>query len=137
MDMIRCPHCKARQIFTGEVPKHVVIIMPCPVCHELMILFQGKLVGLNRAVIEHGSRTERVGHLAQIINQFIEAGLFPAGRLEVPDEATDPFAAAEQDDAPGRAPAPGVPITRQEVERFVKVELRHLDNADYFREHFG
>jgi len=134
MDMTRCPHCNASRILTAEVPKHVVIIMPCPVCHELVILFQGKAVGLNRAVIEHGSRAERVGHLAQIINQFIEAGIFPEGPLE---DATGPFAAAEQDDAPVRTPAQGARITRQEVERFVKVELRHLDNANYFREHFG
>jgi len=134
MSMTRCPHCNARRIPTAEVPKHVVIIMPCPVCRELVILFQDKVVGLDRAVIEHGSRAERVGHLAQIINQFIEAGMFPEGSLE---SATGPFTAADQDDAPGRTPAPGEPITRQEVERFVRVELRHLDNADYFREHFG
>jgi len=114
-----------------------VIILPCPVCHELVILFQGKAVALSRTIIERGSRAERVGHLAEIINRFIEAGVFPTGHLEALQDAADTFAIAGEEDAPEDAASPGVPITEDEVERFVKVDLRHLDNADYFRKHFG
>lgn len=140
LHMVMCPHCKAHQIFTARVPKDVVVVMPCPACREWVVLFRDKVIAISRRIIEHGSAEERKAHLADVIGEFLDAGVF-AQEAEYFHEASE----GSPDSAPSARPArpnprfaaPITPITQEELDRFVKIELRRLDNAEYFKKHFG
>lgn len=139
MDMVVCPHCKSHRIITSRVPKDVVAVMPCPSCHELAVLFRNKIIPINRRILEEGTKEERSQHLAQVITEFLEAGILPfqdgsAGfesAIEVPPEG--------EEDASDLDPElqSMEPISDKELEKFARVDLKCLDDAAYFRRHFG
>lgn len=134
MDMVVCPHCKTHRIVTSNVPKDVIVVMPCPACHELTVFFRNRVIALNRRVIERGTFNERKNHLAEVIAEFLEAGILPLMGEEPLEAGLD---------AAGGAPVPPRRrrsrdlITEEEVERFTRIELKRLDNPTYFRRHFG
>ncbi len=138
MKVVVCPHCAKRRIVADRVPKDVVVVVPCPSCQELVVLFREKVIGLNREVIEHGSFDERKAHIAEIIAQFLEPGLFPFGGLELPpprtnesdDDLSDFEEEIELEDFRSDE------ITQSEVDRFVKIELQRIDDPVYFKKHF-
>lgn len=133
--MIYCPHCKEHPIKTAKVPKDVVAVMPCPACNGWVVLFRERAIGVDRRIIEQGSREERRDHLAEVIGEFLDAGILgvKGGGADETAESTPPWESDTLD-----SPVPdGPPITREEVDQFVGVELRHLDNAEYFRKHIG
>lgn len=141
MDLIACPHCKSRRIVARKVPKEVVVVMACPSCNELLVLFRKKVVALDRNVLEEGTMDERKQHLASVIAEFIDESMFKGGPLF---EAMDPrelfsndaidFRDEGEDDDDGEEEAP---ISDREVEKFLEVELHRLDDASYFRKYFG
>ena len=128
MNKLRCPHCNARKMFRPRIPQDVVAVMPCPSCHQLAVMFRDVVIPLDRKVIENGTNDERAQHFAKVIAAFLDAGIMPfqtGGNLPMPDigEAYD---AQDQGE-----------ITEGEVENFVKVDLKALDDPSYFRKHFG
>lgn len=160
MKVVSCPHCGSQRIVIAKVPKDVVVVQPCPVCHEFVVLFRRKVIALNRAILEKGTFDERKAHIAEIIAEFLEPDLFAS---ESGEEAASPFdglfrqMAEAEDGAPGDAgdEAAGEAdeaaedgafdddeedeegISEEEVDRFVRVELKKLDDPRYFRKHFG
>ena len=44
MYTVVCPHCKSHQVLTTKVRRDVVVVMPCPSCHEWVILFRDKVI---------------------------------------------------------------------------------------------
>lgn len=144
MDMVVCPHCKSHRIITSRVPKDVVAVMPCPNCHELAVLFRDKIIPINRHILEEGTRDERTQHLAQVITEFLEAGILPF------QEGTLGYSSSDDDtedgeDSVGPDSVEGVPealqsmdpISDKELEKFARVDLKCLDDSAYFRRHFG
>lgn len=153
MQTVDCPHCKAQRIITSSTPKDVVVVMQCPACHELVVLFRGKAIALNRRIIEQGTIDERKAHLAEVIVEFLEAGDFlqslREGRTASPlgadhflygdaDEADAPAVSADAGEAVARAQLkrPG-PITSEEIDHFLQMELKGIGDASYFKKHFG
>ncbi len=140
MNMVVCPHCKSHRIVTSKVPKEVVVVMDCPACHELSVLYRNGVIPLDKRVLEGGSFEERKTHLAGVIARFLEAGPFPfsseAG--EAPEEALD-------ERGPAKEAAPDAdkegefvpPISDEEFQKFVRIDLKCVDNSAYFRRHFG
>lgn len=140
MDMVVCPHCKSNRIITSRVPKDVVAVMPCPNCHELAVLFRDKIIPINRRILEEGSREERTQHLAQVITEFLEAGILPfhEGGSDSGFDSGD----FDGDEAMEQPLVEGVhadldPISDKEAEKFTRVDLKCLDDATYFKRHFG
>lgn len=139
MDMVVCPHCKARRIITARVPKDVVAVMPCPSCHELAVLFRDKIIPINRHILEEGTKEERTQHLAQVITEFLEAGILPF------QEGDSGFTPREEDGLEESESHPELPeglnamdpISDKELEKFARVDLKCLDDAAYFKRHFG
>jgi ribosomal protein S27E len=139
MNLVVCPHCGNRRIVFSKVPKDVVVVLPCPSCHQLVVLFRGQVIAVNREIIEEGSFEDKKNHIAEIIAKFLEAGVFrneisgmdadegpvgfDAGRFAGRDQ---PEQGSEED-----------PITQEEFDRFSKIELKRIDEASYFRKHFG
>lgn len=138
MDMVVCPHCKSHRIITSRVPKDVVAVMPCPNCHELAVLFREKIIPINRRILEEGSKEERTQHLAHVITEFLEAGILPFQDGE-PDFSSEDDAEdlAPEIDGASEELQPMDPISDKEQEKFTRVDLKCLDDAAYFKRHFG
>ena len=133
--MIYCPHCKEHRIKTSKVPKDVVAVMPCPACNEWVVLFRERAIGVSRRIIEKGTREERRAHLADVVGEFLDAGMLSMKRADL-DEPAEAMTEWDSDTLDPESPD-GPPISREEVDQFVRVELRHLDDAEYFHKHFG
>jgi hypothetical protein len=125
---------------TSKVPKNAVVVMPCPACGELTVLFREKAIALDRHILEKGTTAERTTHLAQVINEFLESGLFP---LDGPTsiETTRRPRPRRRRFIPPRdiAPEPegDVAISQDEFDRFIQHDLHRIDDPAYFRRHFG
>jgi hypothetical protein len=137
MATVVCPHCKTQRIATGRVPRDVVVVMPCPACHELSILFRSRVIPVSRRIIEKGSKKERIEHLANIIEAFLDAGILPFDG----EDASKGFAERPRPRRPRRQPVEeeegSAPITDQEFDQFVKIDLDALDDPAYFRKYFN
>lgn len=139
MSPLLCPHCKASHIVKTRLHPDVIVVMPCPACSELSVLFRGRAIPLNRTVLESGTLDERKTHLAEVIAEFLESGFSLIDELR-PREMSD--------EPPGRigADEPAMewdgefadlhPISEEEFQKFVRVDLKCLDNSDYFYRHF-
>ena len=142
-----CPHCGKQRLATARVPKDVVVVLPCPSCHEWVVMFRGKAIALSREIIVNGSFEEKKDHIAEIIAEFLEPGMFPSSVQELEDfangfaqqqEEGEDEAGEEPDEqeAEGDEPAEH-PISQRELDDFVRVELDLIDDPSYFRRHFG
>jgi hypothetical protein len=145
MNMLVCPHCKAHRIVTSRVPQDVVVVMPCPACGELNVLYRNKAIALNRRILESGSFDERKDHLAQVIAEFLDTGIlngeWPSGfgldSGEPAEESANGF--EEERPRPRRIPRRrgARPISDAELDHFIKKDLKQLDDPDLFRQIFG
>ena len=137
MDMLVCPHCKKHRIVTSRIPSDMVVVLPCPSCHELSVVYRNHVIPISRRIIERGSFEERKTHLAEVIAEFLEAGIFPTGG----DACGD--ACAKDSDMPAAAEdavetdIEFKPISPEEMEKFARIDLKCIDNTAYFRRHFG
>jgi hypothetical protein len=147
--MIVCPHCRKHKIFSSKVPKDMIVVMPCPACNELVVLFQNRVLAVSRKILEHGTFEERKMHFAELIAQFFEQGL---SFEQMAQEAAE--SAAEESEMPMEnrmefgellrrafhrhgGPVRVGPITQEELDQFVRVELRRMDDPDYFRKNLN
>lgn len=143
MKIVPCPHCGHKRIVTSIFPRDMVVVLPCPACRQLVVLFRKTAVGLNRDIIESGSFEQRKGHIADVIAKFLEAGILPIGE-ELEDDLEPPHGFG-RDDNRDYNDEPAFddevkhmkPITEREVERFVRLELDRIDDAAYFKKYFG
>ena len=99
---------------------------------------------MNRRIIESGTFDERKEHLADVIAQFLEAGLLSfdsksAGSDGAAYELSDMLRARPRKRRPRKAKkdADERPITDQEMDRFVRIDLKCIDNPTYFKRIFG
>ncbi len=145
MQKIVCPHCGHEGALGAKVPKEVVVALPCPACHDLVVLFRRKVIGLKRAILEHGSFEERKAHIADAIAQFLEPHILPEILGAWPSEgmgSDDEADSEEEQDDQGAEPSWNGEelddvITSEEFQRFVQVDLKMLDDRNYFRKHFS
>jgi hypothetical protein len=142
MEHVVCPHCHSHRLRASRVPKGVVAVMPCPGCSELVVFFRRKVMALDRSIIENGTKEERKMHIAEIITEFIDEGVF--GESFSGDiESNEDFMEGQFSEnsirwkQSGRRRPKVVPITQREADRFTKFELDKLDNPEYFRRHLG
>lgn len=133
MNVCACPHCGAPRIFLSRIPKDVVAVLTCPNCTELVVVFRQHAAGLSRRVIEQGSFAEKRDHIAEIIAEFLDPAIFQFPPLEAESAAGGPdIAPSPVGDRPLRGP-----ISQNEVDQFIRVDLNKIDEAQYFRKYFG
>lgn len=142
-----CPHCGARGQITVP-PIGAIVIGPCPQCEELVVVFCGKVLPLDKETMLYGTPEQKREHLMSVLSGFLEEKLaqisfdFSAedGDLEGARSAEldheDPVAEVHDPEPPRHGPEPKV-ITPGEIEYFVREELDLLDNKDYFKAVFG
>lgn len=151
MRLITCPHCGHRHVVASRVPKDVVVVMPCPACSDLIVMFRNKVVGLKRKIVEEGSFDEKKAHISEVIAHFLEPGMiWPEGMMtDASEQGLQDLSSYmnqhDEGDEPGdSALAPGEqavdggpPITQGEVDHFVTIDLQRIDDATYFRKYFS
>jgi hypothetical protein len=146
---VQCPHCGAQgQIMVPPIGS--IIIGPCPQCKELVAVFCGQVLPLDKFIMESGSVEERHEHLVGILTDFLHEriGRMLTDEAEsenddfVTDELTGDFTLEETDEEYS-VPAPikdsgkeKAPISQSEFDRFTDVDLKLLDNKAYFKSVF-
>jgi hypothetical protein len=139
MKVVSCPHCGHHRIIASKTPKDLVVVLPCPSCHELVVLFRNKVIPLSRKILQEGSKKERTAHIAEIIAEFLEPGMF--GDPDGGDEGGfNPMGfmghGAHLEGGDDSADADSEPISDEELQRFIQIDLKRIDEASYFRKHF-
>ena len=138
---VQCPHCGAR----GQImvpPIGAMIIGPCPQCKEMVVVFCGQVLALDKDIMQGGEVEERREHLMSVLTDFLRDRVGKLLADNAPGEDED----AEEDDtivAASDVPSsdtavrsqPG-PISDAEIQRFNSVDLKLLDNDAYFRSVF-
>ncbi len=145
---VQCPHCGAR----GQImvpPVGAIVIGPCPQCSELVVVFCGHVLALDKQIMENGPIEERREHLLSVLMEFLQEriGKLMSDEAEASAEGDDDEEATSQAPAPESAtPAPVTdkskragalsPISQSEMERFATIDLKLLDNKAYFKSVF-
>lgn len=141
MDLAVCPHCDSQGIAAARVPRGVIVVMPCPACSELVVLFRKKVVALSREILEHGTRDEKTSHLANVIAEFLDSSVFGLGfkgiGMEGLKEAEEEGLLEALDPSEFGKDKLALPISAKDVEQFIDLDLARLDDPEYFRKHFG
>ena len=144
---ITCPHCSAH----GHVavpPVGAVMIGHCPRCGEMMAVFSGAALPLDKEIVLHGNREERREHLLGVMGTFLEyrveiildkieqEGLPEADTKDIAhlNEWKRLFNRLQENPKPGQATDES--ISAEELEHFRQTELPMLDDADYFNSIF-
>lgn len=143
---VKCPHCGAQ----GQIvlpPLGAIIVGPCPQCEEPVVVFCGRVLPLKKSVIQDGSMKEKYDHLMAILTQFVEQRVTQL--LKNAEESQEPETDAYSDEEmdikdlnDGVVPDTRIEgnharITQAEVDQFTRIDLKFLDNKDYFNEVFG
>lgn len=135
-ETLTCPHCQGCHLPTAQLPKEVVVVVPCPACSELAVMFRKKVVPIDRNLLQGGTRRQRILHIAEIITEFIDSGVVPeANNILLGDNL--PFLAGGGDIPPGKVTSAPNLISDEEFAQFRANELRALDNPASFRKIFG
>ena len=142
MKLVTCPHCSHRHIVSSQIPKDAVSILPCPGCNDLIVLFRNKTIGVKREIMEHGSFQQKKDHLAEVIAHFLESGIpWPHGLGTGEGEGSQEFPTGESEfgeaEAASEVESEAEPISQSEMDAFVNLQLRKIDEYAYFKKHFG
>jgi len=141
---VTCPHCSAQ----GQImlpPLGAIIVGPCPECHGMVAVFCGQVLPLDNNIMTSEDGGLKRAHLNDVLGTFLQGRIdLLFGDGEGGDEmAYEELQASGGSDRPA-APTPlgkidpfgndhGAPISQEELESFKNVDLRLLDNPDYFK----
>jgi hypothetical protein len=146
---VQCPHCGAR----GQImmpPVGAIIIGPCPQCSELVVVFCGHVLPLDKQIMESGALEERREHLLSVLMEFLTDRITKLMSEEAeqngesegvpsedsPEEEAEAATATAETAAPEEPKKKGAPISQSELERFTTIDLKLLDNKAYFKSVF-
>ncbi|MBI1321371.1 MAG: hypothetical protein GC168_20805 [Candidatus Hydrogenedens sp.] len=140
---VKCPHCHAQgRIVTP--PPGSIIVGPCPECSEMVAVFGGRVLPLDKGLMQHGTTEEKKRHLMEVLGVFIEERIERLLNQPPAEPAEDkqPEAAHEEPAAPpGGLELAGFDmkpnISDQEFRAFLSGEMDLLDNPKAFKAIFG
>jgi hypothetical protein len=125
-------------------PLGAIIIGPCPKCDELLIVFCGQVLPLEKDIVMNGTPREKHEHLMAVLTDFLEDRVADLVRQTTPapeeDEQDESYDDIEMtSDATELADLePEIEnISQPEIDQFKQVDLNLLDNRDYFKAVFG
>ncbi len=154
---VQCPHCGARGTIMLP-PVGSVLIGPCPLCNEMVVLFAGRVMALDTAIMLGDDLDAKRDHLVDVLMGYIRERVD-----EVLDSVTVGPSIPDQEElgAEVRGEAGGNgdggtdaeksieveptmddmatkrPISKEEAEDFLRIDLPLLAKAEYFRAFFG
>lgn len=127
-------------------PLGSLIVGPCPECQQLVLVFCGRVLPLDKEIMMNATFEEKREHLMSTLVGFLEERV---GHLlmEAPADESDEDDDLMTDSELPAAPAPALLppqhvepvnlISSDEVADFVRVDLSLMDNPDYFKAIFG
>ena len=130
---VQCPHCGAK----GQImvpPIGAMIIGPCPQCKEMVVVFCGQVLPLDKDIMQGGELEERREHLMTVLTDFLRDRVGKLLSDNAPGEDEDaedemdvlaPNAGAENTES-AKADRPG-PISEAEMKRTTAVDLKQMD----------
>ena len=143
---VKCPHCGVQ----GQImlpPLGAIIVGPCPECQGMVTIFCGRVLPLARDIMLQGAPQEKRDHLFSVLSGFLEDRidrLFtrPDDEVESPDGLLAEDLLEQFENEPGEmvrlsASSYGaggeMPISQEELDVFTNVDLKLIDNQEYFR----
>ena len=140
---IQCPHCDA----VGQImlpPGLSFVIGACPSCEEMVLVFCGQALPLDKEIVIEGTAEERHDHIMAVLSKFLDVcvnrmireGGTPQGASFAPSDEGREEAPVQGETALESPHEPGR-IGQEELDWFVTHELELIDDVDYFRSVFG
>jgi hypothetical protein len=147
---VKCPHCGAH----GQImlpPVGTIIVGPCPECQGLVVVFCGHVLALQSETMLQGTIQDKREHMMSVLTDFLKDRIVqmipeesesekqePQPALEATEEAHTPALPHRKSETPRKSGTPPrVPISEDEAKWFSDVDLKLLDNKDYFKTIFG
>ncbi len=139
---VQCPHCKV----TGQImtpPVGSIIVGPCPRCEEMVLLFDGSIMPLDRDIVLDGTPEEKKQHLLEAIvdmaairvEELIESGELAAGSK--PRKKAKPIEPATEGISPSVLNEKAPHISREDLRDFVNIDLHLIDSKSHFDKIFA
>ena len=139
---VQCPYCKA----TGQImspPLGSIIVGPCPRCNEMVLLFNGSVMPLDKDIINDGAAEEKKQHLLETIVDMVASKVDELidseglGLEEPQESAKKGKRIGKRKVAPSVKKKKAPPISRDDVRDFVDIDLHLIDSKAYFEKVFG
>ncbi|MFC1734500.1 hypothetical protein ACFL1X_00170 [Candidatus Hydrogenedentota bacterium] len=133
---VKCPHCGAM----GQVllpPVGQIIIGPCPMCDELVVLLNGEILALETEIMQGGSVREKREHLMEVLTASLQKKVDEVIGADFSDPEVPAGTPGIRSDAAIENSSAKSPISRTEMRDFVCIDLHLIDSADYFKKFFG
>ena len=141
---VTCPHCGAKGRIMAP-PLGAIIFGPCPECQEMVVIFCGQALPLDKTIMTQGSEADKKEHLLEAIGLYLHDRidqLFSGEAQETLEHAESPAEETPEAEA-GEEPQESAPhflstaaaaaISDSELDTFRNIELRLIDNKEYFR----
>lgn len=139
---VKCPHCNVR----GQImlpPLGAIIVGPCPNCDELVVVFCGRVLPLNKETMVNGSSTEKHDHLKSVLVDFMDDRIRKVVDQLTPEvtEGLHDYTPENDDYTPNMDEQPATTtivdesksISDNELDKFLRFDLPRIDNKEYFR----
>ena len=132
---IECPHCEAK----GQVllpPLGTIIFGPCPSCNEIVALFAGSVIPLDKKVMTYGTSAEKREHLLEQLDEMLHEQLdqmFSDGFSDGEEQAQG----SNKEISPSIVKGIASPISDQEAQDFCSIDLNLIDRKGFFDRIFG
>lgn len=140
---VTCPHCSAQ----GQImlpPLGAIIVGPCPECQGMVAVFCGRVLPLDKEVMSSSDPDIKRAHLNEILGNFLHDRVDRLFGADDPEEemSYEQLDGTEDESAAahtvlGKIDPYGnehdAPISPEELESFKNVDLRLIDNPDYFK----
>jgi hypothetical protein len=139
---VKCPHCSVR----GQImlpPLGAIIVGPCPNCDELVVVFCGRVLPLNKETMVNGTPDQKHEHLKSVLVDFMDDRIrkvvdqltpeVTEGLHDYTPETDDYVPSTEELPAPTAIADESKAISENELDKFLQFDLPRIDNKDYFR----
>lgn len=119
-------------------PMGSIVVGPCPRCDEMVLLYDGTVMPLDKDIINHGTSEEKKQHLLETIvemvadkvDSVIEGGNIgpkpgkESGKKKKDVQTTSIKPSVRDKKAP--------PISREDIRDFVNIDLHLIDSKGHF-----
>lgn len=134
---VQCPFCKTM----GQImapPLGSIVVGPCPRCGEMVLLYDGTVMPLDKEIIGEGTPEEKKHHLLETIVEMVAVKvdeLIESGDIEVEPKARGRKrgnSSKRRRVHPSVTDKNALPITREDIRDFINIDLHLIDSKDYF-----
>lgn len=143
---VHCPHCGAK----GKIllpSQGAILIGPCPNCDEMVAVFCGNGLPLDKDTMTGGTIQEKHRHLMETLTTFLDLSIRETLKQQAGDDDSESetelepfelrFDAPEHDEDLDVSSAPPSRISEGELQSFRDIDLKFLDDKAYFDSIFG